>query len=209
MVCLRGQNESLQYSINWPTGLSFGEGSLTSKRAGSQWELELVLDASLPGIPIKDLYRSQAGEGMCSLRFDKESAHGPRRASEISTFDVAKGTMTRETHRGGKSVLQVGSCARDALAFLFHLRQELAKGRLPAPQRIYFGAGYQLALSHTGTDTVVLGDSRVEGDRIAIAAKGPASETSFEIVFGRDAARTPLRIKAPLPVGTVTMELVR
>jgi hypothetical protein len=39
--------------------------------------------------------------------------------------------------------------------------------------------------------------------------KGPASEFSFEIFYARDAARTPLLIKIPVSIGTVSLEMVR
>jgi hypothetical protein len=42
-----------------------------------------------------------------------------------------------------------------------------------------------------------------------VFVKGPASDYELEMYFERDAARTPLVIKAPLPVGNLSMELVR
>ncbi|MFN7920702.1 MAG: DUF3108 domain-containing protein [Bryobacteraceae bacterium] len=207
---LFAQGESLQYSISWPSGLSLGEGSISSKLNGTHRELELVLDASLPGVPVRDQYRSRiAPERFCSVLFEKESAHGARKSSEKSTFDSAKGTLVRQTKDGGKTETAVGACARDGLAFLFYVRDELSKGRIPPPQTIYFGAPYQVSLKHAGTEAITAGDTRVDADRISITVKGPASTSNFEILFARDATRTPLRIKAPLPVGTLTMDLVR
>jgi hypothetical protein len=39
--------------------------------------------------------------------------------------------------------------------------------------------------------------------------KGSKSDFSFELWMGRDPARTPLLVRAPLPVGALSMELVR
>ena len=46
-------------------------------------------------------------------------------------------------------------------------------------------------------------------DRVVVFGKGPKSDFTFEILFARDAARTPLSIKIPVTVGTLSLELVR
>jgi len=46
-------------------------------------------------------------------------------------------------------------------------------------------------------------------DHLNVSVKGPASDFSFEIFYARDPQRTPLLIKIPLSIGTVTLELVR
>jgi hypothetical protein len=46
-------------------------------------------------------------------------------------------------------------------------------------------------------------------DRLEVSVKGPASEFKVEVYYDRDAARTPLLIKIPVPIGTVSLELVR
>jgi len=46
-------------------------------------------------------------------------------------------------------------------------------------------------------------------DHLVFSVKGPKSEFSVEVFYARDAARTPLLIKIPQAVGTLSMELVR
>jgi hypothetical protein len=46
-------------------------------------------------------------------------------------------------------------------------------------------------------------------DKVVSNVKGPASTVEFEMYFARDPARTPLLVKLPLPIGSISMELVR
>lgn len=202
------QRESLAYSINWPSGLSLGEGSISAVSTGPYWDLALKLEAVIPGYPIRDEFRSRVGDGLCSVSFEKDSTHGSRVTSEKSVFDAEKKLLKRETSKGGKSESAIAACAKDALAFLFFLRKELAQGRLPPAQTVYFGAAYQATLKFVGTHQVKLGDNRVEADRLTVSLKGPASTTNFDISFARDATRTPLVIRSQFAMGSFSMELV-
>ena len=202
------QAETLTYSINWPSGLSLGEGSITAAQSGHHWDLSLKLEATIPGFPLRDEYRSRIGTGLCSETFEKLSTHGARVTSEKSTFDAEKKLMTRETSKGGKSETPIAPCAKDALAFLFFVRNELAQGRIAPAQTVYFGASYQASLKFGGAEQVKLGDQRVETDRMTVSLKGPASTTNFEILFARDASRTPLVIRSQFSMGSFSMELV-
>lgn len=202
------QPENLTYSINWPSGLSLGEGSITAARSGHNWDLSLKLEATIPGFPLRDEYKSRVNDGLCSVTFEKHSTHGTRIASEKSTFDAEKNTVRRETSKGGSSEMQTGPCAKDALAFLFFLRKELIQGRIPPAQTIYFGAAYETSLKFAGTEKVKVGDQSIEADRISVSLKGPASQTTFDISFARDTARTPLLIRSQFAMGSFSMELV-
>ena len=202
------QPENLSYSINWPSGLSLGEGSIASAASGHHLDLSLKLEATIPGYPLRDEYRSRSTAEFCSDTFEKLSTHGARVTSEKSIFDAEKKVLRRETSKGGKSELAIGPCAQDALAFLFFLRKELAQGRIPSPQTLYFGAPYQTSFKFAGTQQVKVGDNRIEADRVMISMKGPASTTSFEISFARDPVRTPLVIRSQFAMGSFSMELV-
>ena len=170
------QPENLSYSINWPSGLSLGEGSIVSAASGHHLDLSLKLEATIPGYPLRDEYRSRSTAEFCSDTFEKLSTHGARVTSEKSIFDAEKKVLRRETSKGGKSELAIGPCAKDALAFLFFLRKELAQGRIPSPQTLYFGAPYQTSFKFAGTQQVKVGDNRIEADRVMISMKGPASK---------------------------------
>jgi hypothetical protein len=39
--------------------------------------------------------------------------------------------------------------------------------------------------------------------------KGPKADFAFDIFFARDAARTPLSVRIPLPLGVFSLDLVR
>ena len=202
------QPESLTYSINWPSGLSLGEGSITAVPSGHYQDLSLKLEATIPGYPLRDEYRSRVVDGLCSVTFEKLSTHGSRVTSEKSIFDAEKKVVRRETSKGGQSETPIAACAKDALAFLFFVRKELAQGRIPPAQTIFFGAPYQATLKFAATHHVKIGERDIEADRIAVSLKGPASTTNFDISFARDATRTPLIIRSQFAMGSFSMELV-
>lgn len=202
-------SEKLEYTVNWPSGLSLGDGRLEARRSGEGWEFAFSLDAAVPGFAVSDRYRSVVSGGLCAVEAGKDSTHGPRKTREKTTFDYGKQVARRATAGGGKSEVPIGACARDALGFLFHLRRELGQGRVPPPQTVLFGAPYQVRLEYTGAQTISVNEKRTEADRIVVYCKGPASDFNFEIFFARDAARTPLAVRAPLALGTFSMELAQ
>jgi hypothetical protein len=203
-------DETLNYSVNWPSGLSLGEGHLIAKRRNGGWSFQLSLDAGIPGYPVKDSYLSQSSNDFCSAEFERTSEHGSRKTDEDETVDTQRSTVKRVTLKGGgDSTFAVPSCVRDALAFLYFTRRELGQGRVPPAQQILFGNLYQTRLDYAGAQVVPVSGKGVETDKIVATMKGPSSELKFEMYFARDAARTPLLIKAKLAVGPFSMELVR
>src|SRR5947209_3523761 len=147
--------ESLTYTINWPTGLSLGEAKLvTTKRNtedGPRVETDFHLDASVPGFPVMEKHHSVADAQFCSVEFTKQYTHGKRQADETMSFDQAGRKATRETKGGGKSELSTPACAKDALAYIGYVRRELAAGRLPPRQQVYYGAPYDVKVEFQGT----------------------------------------------------------
>jgi Protein of unknown function (DUF3108) len=208
-------NEQLRYNVNWPSGLSLGEGQLHATRSKGanngleRLDLEFSIDAAIPGFQVQDHYRSEATPEFCSISFDRKYQHGKRKSEEKTTFDQEKGSASRQTVGGGKSDIKISACAKDALAFLYFVRYELSQGRLPPSQPVYFGSAYQIRVEFGGTQNIKIGDSSVEADRLMASLKGPSSDVSFEVFFLKDTARTPALVRVPLPLGTFSMELVR
>jgi hypothetical protein len=143
----------------------------------------------------------------------RDSIHGSKSAKEKTTFDQDKQTARRQTeypNDGGYSDMTTGPCGRDAISFLYFARKELGQGRVPPPQVVYFGAPYTVQQSYTGAQNITLADKKPEvTDHLVFTVKGPKADFSVEVNYARDAARTPLLIKIPLAVGTLSMELVR
>ncbi len=206
-------NESLHYNINWPSGLSLGEASFSAIRGASEgvnrWTVELSLDASVPGYAVSDRYKSSQTAEFCSVEFDRTYAHGKRKSDETLKFDATKNIATRETVNGGKSEIPTAACAKDPLAFLQFVRKELAQGRLPSAQTVVFGAPYQVRVEYTGNQMLKLGDNPVDADRLTATIKGPSTDITIELFFSRDAGRTPLLVRVPFTLGTMSMELAR
>jgi hypothetical protein len=203
-------DESLTYSVNWPSGLSLGEGHLRSKHAGANWSFELGIEAGVPGFAVKDAYQALAGADFCSISFDRTTAHGSRHTAEKEAVDRAKSSATRTTANGGGTTeLRVPDCVKDALTFLFFTRRELGQGRVPPAQQMLLGGLYPIRLEYAGAQTVTVGEKPEQSDKLVCTVQGAHGETRFEMYFARDAARTPLLIKAPFAMGTFSMELVR
>lgn len=207
------QNESLHYTINYSSGLSLGDANLSAKKTADGWDFTVTLDASVTGFALKDKFTASMAGGYCSVDFERDTLHGGKSAREKTTFDREKQTARRQTefpNDGGYSDMSTGPCGRDALTFLYFSRKELGQGRVPPPQVVYFGAPYTVQQTYTGAQNVTLADKKPEiTDHLVYKVKGPKSEFSVEIYYARDAARTPLLVKIPLPVGTLSMELVR
>ena len=201
--------ETLNYTVNWPSGLSLGEAHLHARKAPEGWQLDLSLDAAVPGYKVSDRYHAIATKQLCSLEFQRDTTHGRRRSQEKTTFDYKKSVAKRATVGGGKSEFPVPACARDALSFLFFARSELGQGRVPPDQSVLEGAAYQVHMEYSGTQPVRVGDKSVEADRVQISLKGPNSDVSVEAFFARDKARTPLLIRCPFSLGMFSLELVR
>jgi hypothetical protein len=201
-------DETLRYLINWPSGLSLGEAEWKARKTeAGAWNFEFTLDASIPGFNVSDQYRAQASGALCSEVFVKRLLHGKRKTEEEVHFDPSGQVKRKTLPNGGASEYAAGPCARDALTFLAWLRREMASRRAPAPGVVVFGAAYQLRLEPAGAQRIVLNGAAHDADRLNATLKGPASETRFELYFGRDANRRLLLGRVPLPLGAFTMEL--
>jgi hypothetical protein len=204
-----GRGEVLNYVVNWPSGLSLGEAQFKAGGGEPGWQFEFTLDATLPGFEIRDRYRSSATDRFCSQSLEKDSVHGNRKARERVRYDQQRRVAERETIDGGKSELPVPECVKDGLTFLYLLRRDLAAGRIPPAQQVSFGALYHVTVTYADTSQIEVSGVRQPADRIQVSFRGPASQHTFEIHFGRDPARTPLLIRAPFSLGTFALELVR
>jgi hypothetical protein len=206
------QNETLKYSINWPSGLDLGEATLTAHKSDTGWTFDVTANAAVPGFAVADKYRSLAGTDLCSAQLDRTLSHGNRKNEEKTTFDQKKGVAHRVTlvpEGGGATDFDIPSCARDALAFVYYARVEMGQGRVAPATKVFFGSAYDVRLEYTGAVNITSGDKQVATDRTVVTVKGPKADLKIEIFFARDAARTPLAVKVPLTVGTLSLELVR
>jgi hypothetical protein len=208
-------NETLHYTVNWPTGSNLGEARLSaarippSKNGSEHWAFNLTLDAAIPGFAVADRYQTTASLDLCSALLERDFTHGNRKSHDRVEFDQHEGVAHRETVGGGKSDLSISRCAHDALTFLYFARRELGQGRVPPHENILFGGPYQVRLEYAGEQTVNANNRQSTADRVIATVKGPASEITFEMFFARDAARTPLVIRVPLSLGIFSLELAR
>ena len=203
--------DSLQYAINWPSGLSLGEATLVAdhggEKTGGNWNLSLNIDASIPGFAVRDDYRAAASTDLCGLQFDKTFTHGTHKTEEHLKFDQHGHTVSRETQGGGKSEMSVSTCARDPLTYIEFLRHELAEGRLPQQQEVIYGALYSVKVEYTGNQTIPVGEKKVDADRIVATIKGPSSDLNVEMFFARGGTRAPLLVRIPTALGTFSVVL--
>jgi hypothetical protein len=208
------QNETLHYRVNWPGGRSLGEVALTAHKADDGgWDFDMSTTVGIPVVPISDTYKSSAsGVDLCSSTLRREISHGARKVTEKTEFDQKANQAQRQTlvpAGGGKSEFSLPTCGRDALAFQYFVRREMGQGRVPPATKVFFGSGYEVKMNYTGALDIPVAGKPVVTDHLNVSVKGPASDFSFEIFYARDPQRTPLLIKIPVSVGTVSLELVR
>jgi len=204
------REETLRYSINWPSGLSLGEAILSRQNLDSGGlEMHFRIDAGIPGFQVVDRFTARSTASFCSQEFEKHIEHGKRKSAERSIFDPATNTVRRQTIGGGTSELPAEPCARDALTFLHFVRQELSQGRLPPETRVFFGAPYTVRFAYAATQIVTVGEQRLEADVLNVIVKGKVADHTFQMYFAREPARTPVLVKLPLSMGLFSMELVR
>ena len=209
------KEETLEYTINWPSGLDVGQARLVAgppeePEGNEAWLFRLHVEAAIPGYQVRGEYRSLTTSNLCTLEFRRESTRGKRRADERTTVDQEH----HKAHRAAvgsdeEQVFDVPSCARDGLAYLYFLRSELAQGRIPPEGTVLYGAPYKIRFEPAGTQKVTLGGEQIDADQLIVTIEGPLSETTFVVLIARDAARTPVRITVPLEPGNFSMELVR
>ena len=95
--------ESLRYTINWPSGLDLGDARLAATQSeegageAARWSFELDLEAAIPGFQVKDHIRATADSSLCSLELDKQTLHGERTAHERTVFDQGAKRAKRST----------------------------------------------------------------------------------------------------------------
>ncbi len=207
------KHETLHYTITWPSGLDLGEATMSANFASGaegapQWVFEFRINAALPGFQVDDHYRSTATSDLCSRSFAIETTHGARKRHETTQFNQSSGTAVRETVDGGKSEMPIPACAKDALTFLYFVRSELLRGRIPATQTIFLGAPYEVSLEYGGVENATIDGELKPAEKFVAKLKGPASQNRFEVLFARDAGRTPLLIRVPFEMGQFSMVLV-
>jgi hypothetical protein len=198
-------DESLRYTINYPSGLGLGDAVFTAKHSAAGWTFTAAVDASFPGFVLKDQYTSAATNDLCTTQLDRAVVHGSKKFREKTTFDLQR----FKAQRGDGPEIDVPACARDAVTLLYYARREMGQGRVPSAQNAYLGAAYAVRMEYKGEEKIKSGDKPTVTDRLLVAGKGPASSFSFEVLFARDAARTPLVVRIPLSMGSFSMELAR
>jgi hypothetical protein len=204
--------EVLKYSVNWPSGLSLGEATFSAQHPSSTgWEFDLTVNAAIPGFTLTDHFKASATADLCSTQFERDVSNGGKKTTEKTTFDQKEGSAHRITtlpKDGGESKFSIPSCARDALTYIYYGRRELGQGRVPQAQTVYYGAPYAVKMDYTGAQNITVAGKSTVTDHLVVTVKGPKSDFNFEVFYARDAARTPMAIRIPLPVGNLSIELV-
>src|SRR5690242_4251984 len=166
------QDESLHYTINWPSGLSLGDATFTAHHTAAGWDLSVSVDAGVPAFNIADRYLSSVTlPDLCSTELDRDISHAGKKVKERTAFDQKERRATRQTlvpAGGGKSEMGIPECARDAIAFAYFARRELGQGRVPPPQKIYFGSEYSVRMDYTGAMTIPVAEKPTVTDHLVV-----------------------------------------
>jgi hypothetical protein len=203
------KSETLHFTVNWPSGLSLGEGVLTAVLQDGEWSFSMKADAAVPGFAISEGGKSRASAEYCSTELHKTATRGKKVVDETTTFDAGALRATRTTSKGGKSEFRIPACAKDAIAFLFFVRKELAAGRIPPAQPVYYGAAYNTRVVYAGTQRIQSNHESVEADKLTAHIKGPVAELTVDLFFARDTPRTPLLAQFGTALGKFSVEFSR
>ncbi len=205
----RPDSEQLNYTIAWPSGLPVGHASLRARALDPGWRHEMTLQATLPSMEIDDMFASRTDSKLCSEVFEKHVRHGDRWAHESLRFGpgLVERFNLESTDREPPGRNATGDCARDALTFLYYLRQDLAAGRLPSPGTIFFGAAYRIQVWFTRTRRLLIGAEQRAADEFRAVVDGPASRHEFSFFVGQDENRTPLLFRVELGGDIFSMQL--
>ncbi len=202
--------EFLQFSLDWPSGLSAGVAEFEARFLDPGWRFEATVRASHPKLEIDDRFISETDGQLCSQRFEKHIRHGNRRASELLRFsgDTVERTNLERAGEERPGTARAGNCARDALAFVYFLRSELAAGRIPAEGTVHFGAGYGVRLEHAQERWLVWEGERQLVDEVHVSVSGPQAAHAVSAFFGRTEGRQPLLFRMTLDETGFTMRLL-
>jgi len=200
--------ERLRYDVVWPSGLTLGEATFSANAETGGWAFEAEIRASLPNFEIRENHHSRADAGLCSKELEKDAQRGNKTVKETVIFDQNRGMAERSTEQGGASRFEIPPCARDGLTYLYFLRQDLARGRIPPPDDLNFGGQYAVTVTYAESRKVEAAGKLQDSDRILVDVMGAGSSHSFEVFFGKDDARKPILIKVPFDMGTFSLRLV-
>jgi hypothetical protein len=203
-------DEDLNYAVTWPSGISLGEAHMHAKHSGTNWNLELAIEAGVPGYTVKDTFHAETAGDLCATSFERNTMQGSKSTREKTTVDRDRSVATRTTvaKDAGKSDFPVPACVKDALTYIYYARREMGQGRVPGPQQILYSGLVTIRADYSGAATITVNDKPVQTDKLTCTIKAGTSEYPVDVFFARDAARTPLRITAPLAMGKFSMELV-
>ena len=178
--------------MNWQSGLSLGDATLTAHRAASGWDFDVTVNAGVPGFAMADTTarldrcrplfagtgprpqpRRQADPREDHLRPEgrQRDAHHPvpggRRQQRPSTFPPARATPWRSL------ITPAWSWGKAAC--------------LPA-QQVFFGSAYTVRMDYTGAQNITVDEKPTVTDQLMRHREGAESRIShFEMFFARDA----------------------
>lgn len=200
--------ETLRYDIVWPSGLRLGEATFTANSNQAGWAFSADVSANLPVLAIEDEYQSKTDFSLCSTSFKKVVSHGKKKQNEEVTFKQSENRARRRNLADGTTQdLVVPPCVRDALTYLYSLRQDLAQGRVPPPDDFNFGPQFQISVSYVETRSIEAGGKTQQADRLLVDVSGGENPVNIELFLAQDAARTPLVIRVPFELGTFSLRL--
>ncbi len=201
------QGETLRYRLQWPSGITLGEATLRVSPAGKELRLELTVEAGLPQYTLRDTFSAVASlDDLCSIQFHQKIAEGERQREESIEFDPA----TRQaTHTRGNqtTTMAVPQCARDPLTFLYYFRRELAAGRRVASGAVQLGTSIAVQIAPGVPEPVRVSGQTKPADHYVVTYSGTRGSKTFHLWLSPDAARAPVRIRAPFPLAEFAAEL--
>ena len=167
------------YEINWPSGLSLGEVEFKAQSVTNGWEFKARITATLPNFEIRDEYRART-DGYALFAGTREGRSARlARIQETVEFDQAAHTATAKPKKAATANSTSLPARATRLTFLYLLRSEIGRGRIPPPDDLNFGSQYQVSMTYAETRDLEVAGEMVKADRILVDLTGPASQRNF------------------------------
>jgi hypothetical protein len=93
------KSETLNFEVNWPSGLSLGEGQLIATQTAGGWNFSFKVEAAIPAFRVAEEAQSRSTVDFCSIELEKTGTRGKREITEVTKFDASNLTATRERRR--------------------------------------------------------------------------------------------------------------
>lgn len=199
--------ETLRFRLLWPSGIAFGEATMTAAAGQNDLHFEMRIEADLPIRRISGSVTSSATrDGLCSTQYHRKMIEGTKTSEENIDFDQ-KSHQARRMLGGQSATVPIPACARDPLTFLYYYRNQLAAGSPIDSGSFFLGFERTIEVKPAATETVAVSGRERPAEKFLVTYHTPSTTRTFELWFSSDSRREPVLIRLPSPLAIFSAEL--